>query len=402
MHSFQSSQLICRVKVLILHQHFNTPEKGGALRSYFLAKALVEKGHQPIVITAHNQKHLQVTNVEGIEVYYLPIAYDNAFGFYKRVRSFLAFIIQAAKLGSSLSGIEKCYAMSTPLTVGLAAILIKWRKGIPFIFEVGDLWPDAPVQLGFVKNPILKFLLYRLEKFVYTQSKSIVALSVQMKSILEKKAPGKIVHLIPNMADMEFFKPENKRSEVEQKYGVVDRFVISYLGSIGFANGLDTLLACAGSAKKNNLPVTFLLCGDGAMVSSLKEKVKTDELQNVVFIPFQNREGVKEVMNITDAIFISYLPHPILETGSPNKYFDGLAAGKLIITNFSGWIKEEILAAGCGFSLRSNDPDDFVEKLKPFIKNRKALIQAQQESLVLASHYERRFLGKTFADLFHY
>jgi glycosyltransferase involved in cell wall biosynthesis len=402
LYSFKSSQLICSVKVLILHQHFNTPEKGGALRSYFLAKALVDRGHQPIVITAHNQKHLQVTNVEGIEVHYLPIAYDNAFGFYKRIRSFLAFIVQAAKIGSSLSGIEKCYAMSTPLTVGLAAILLKWRKGIPFIFETGDLWPDAPIQLGFVKNPILKFLLYRLEGFIYHQSESLVALSVQMKSILEKKAPGKVVHLIPNMADTDFFTPSSKQIQLEEKFRVKDRFVVSYIGSIGFANGLDTLLACAGSAKKNNLPVTILLCGDGAMVSSLKEKVKTDELENVVFIPFQHREGVKEIMNITDAIFISYLPHPILETGSPNKYFDGLAAGKLIITNFSGWIKEEILAAGCGFSLRGNDPDDFVEKLKPFIKNRKALIQAQQESLVLASRYERRVLGKTFADIFHY
>lgn len=389
------------MKVLIIHQHFNTPESGGALRSYYLAKALVDNGHQPVVITTHNQKAFLRTTIEGIEVYYLPIAYDNAFGFYKRVRAFLSFIVQSVRVASSLSGIEKCYAMSTPLTVGLAAILIKWRKGIPFIFEVGDLWPDAPVQLGFVKNSFLKFFLFKLEGFIYRQSESVVALSTQMKKIIEEKIKNKPIHLIPNMADTDFFKPEPKQLVLEKKFGVERRFVISYIGSIGFANGLDFLLNCAIEAQKNNLPITFLLCGEGAMLPHLKSTVETRALKHVLFVPFQNRVGVKEVMNITDAIFICYRPHTILETGSPNKYFDGLAAGKLIVTNFGGWIKEEIEAEGCGVALANHNAEDFVEEIGKYVNDNNILLQSQHKSTVLAAKYDRKVLGKSYTALFN-
>lgn len=387
------------MKVLILHQHFNTPEKGGALRSYFLAKALVEKGHQPVVITAHNHPQLQHTTIEGIEVFYLPIAYDNAFGFYKRIRSFLAFIIQAAKAGSSLSGIEKCYAMSTPLTVGLAAILIKWRKGIPFIFETGDLWPDAPIQLGFVKNPFLKFLLYRLERFIYRQSESLVALSVQMKSILEKKAPGKVVHLIPNMADTDFFNPSLKQILLEEKFGVKDRFVVSYIGSIGFANGLEFLLDCARIAQKAELHISFVLCGEGALLPHLKTTSQKLQLNNVVFVPFTNRLGVQEVMNVTDASFTCYRHHAILETGSPNKYFDGLAAGKLILANVGGWIQRDLEQNKCGLAIDSSRPDELIKKLIPYTQDVELLKLAQQNARKLADSYSRKKLGAEFVKI---
>lgn len=399
MRTIPASLLFCSVKVLILHQHFNTPEKGGALRSYFLAKALVEKGHQPVVITAHNQPHFQVLTIEGIEVHYLPIAYDNAFSFYKRIRSFLAFIIQAAKAGSSLSGIEKCYAMSTPLTVGLAAILIKWKKGIPFIFETGDLWPDAPIQLGFVKNPFLKFLLYRLESFIYRQSESLVALSVPMKSILEKKAPGKVVHLIPNMADTNFFNPSLKQILLEEKFGVKDRFVVSYIGSIGFANGLEFLLDCARIAQKAELRISFVLCGEGALLPHLKTTSQKLQLNNVVFVPFTNRLGVQEVMNVTDASFTCYRHHAILETGSPNKYFDGLAAGKLMLANVGGWIQRDLEQNKCGVAVDSSRPDELIKKLIPYTQDVELLKLAQQNARKLADTYSRKKLGADFVKI---
>ena len=140
------------MKVLILHQHFNTPEKGGAIRSYYLAKALVDAGMKTIVITAHNRKDYKTENIEGIEVHYLPIAYDNRFGFTARSSSFIKYVWSAVRLAAKFKDVNYCYAISAPLTIGLAAMWIKKRQGIPYIFEVGDLWPDAPIQLGFVKN----------------------------------------------------------------------------------------------------------------------------------------------------------------------------------------------------------------------------------------------------------
>lgn len=145
------------MKILLVHQHFNTPEKGGALRSYFLATALVEHGHEVVVITGRNQPDASAEVHKGIQIHYLPVPYDNAFGFYKRIRSFLTFIVLACKTAIAQQQVDRCYVMSTPLTVGLVGIWLKWRRKVPFIFEVGDLWPEAPINLALSKIQFLNF-----------------------------------------------------------------------------------------------------------------------------------------------------------------------------------------------------------------------------------------------------
>jgi hypothetical protein len=113
-----------------------------------------------------------------------------------------------------------------------------------------------------------------------------------------------------------------------------------------------------------------------------------------------NREGVKEILNISDACFISFAPYPILETGSPNKYFDALAAGKLVIVNFDGWIRDEIEETQCGIFIHRNSPGSFVEQIKrflftPLLKNYQVAARTLAEK-----SYSREILGKKFASLF--
>ena len=389
------------MKVLILHQHFNTPQEGGALRSYYLATALAAHGNKPIVITSHNKKQYNIIDQDGIEVHYLPVPYNNHFGFWKRSFSFLRFAWGVFRLAGNYREAEVCYAISAPLTVGLAALSIQRRYRIPYIFEVGDLWPDAPIQLGFVKNRILKDALYRLEKAIYKNAQSIVALSDMIKSGIEKKVPNKKIHVIPNMADTDFYRQEDKDQLLEKKFGVEGKFVVSYIGAVGMANGLDFFIECARESQFAKLPVYFLLCGDGAMLESLKQTVEKLQLSNFFFIAFQNREGVRAVMNVTDAIFICYKPIPILETGSPNKYFDGLASGKLIISNFGGWIEDETAKQQCGISVDATNPIDFVKQIEPFVKSPSLLRQFQQQSRLLAeSRYARKMLSIKFAEVF--
>ncbi len=356
---------------------------------------------KPVVITAHNEKEHNTIDVDGIEVHYLPVPYNNHFGYWKRSFAFLRFAWGAFRLAGNHRDAAVCYAISAPLTVGLAAQAIQRWYGIPYIFEVGDLWPDAPIQLGFVKNRFMKYALYRLEQSIYTNAQSIVALSGMIKSGIEKKVSGKEIDIIPNMADTDFYRQEGKDQALEQKFGVEGKFVVSYIGAVGVANGLDFIIECARESQRANLPVHFLLCGAGAMLESLKQEVKIQQLSNVSFIGFQNREGVRAVMNVTDAIFICYRPIPILETGSPNKYFDGLAAGKLIVINFGGWIKAEITKQQCGISVDATNPIDFVMQIEPFVKSPSLLRQFQQQSRLLAeSRYTRKMLSIKFAEVF--
>jgi glycosyltransferase involved in cell wall biosynthesis len=389
------------VKILILHHHFKTPQSGGAIRSYYLAKALVDKGHRAVVITTHNEKSYRQENYEGIDVHYLSIAYDNRFQFYQRGRSFLRYIFEAARLAKKFSDFDYCYAISVPLTIGIAAVRIKTRFKIPFYFEVGDLWPDAPIQLGFIRNYFLKQFLFSLERTIYKNAKGIIALSPAIKAAIEKKVTGRRIFVIPNMADTEFYKPETKNPLLQKKYGVENKFVVSYIGALGVANGLDYFLECARASQKNSLAVHFIICGEGAMLEYLNTMRTQLQLNNVSIIPFQNRNGVKELMNVTDASFICYKPVSILETGSPNKFFDGLAAGKLILINFGGWIKKKIEENQCGVYLNPNQPSEFVSKILPFIENASLLSQSQERSRKLAeAKYSRKKLSETFITLF--
>jgi glycosyltransferase involved in cell wall biosynthesis len=385
------------VKILILHQFYNTPESGGALRSYYLAKALVERGISPIVITTHNKPIITKTFTDGIEVHYLPVTYNNRYGFFKRIISFLKFVLGTVNYAGNFKDAQICYAISTPLTTGIAALWIKFRYKIPFHFEVGDLWPEAPIQLGIVKNALLKSILYTLEKIIYKHAISVVALSLPIKEVIQKKMPGKIVHVIPNMADTEFYKPEPKDPALEKKYAVENKFVVSYIGTLGFANGLNEVINYAHVSLKRNLAVQFIICGEGAEKERLQKLASQLNLSNIQFVPFQNRQGVSEIMNVTDAVLVCFKNLPVLETGSPNKFFDGLAAGKLMILNFKGWLKEEVEANRCGVFIDSHLPNDFVEKIKKFTDNHTLLQEYKLSARALAEKkYSRIYLQALF------
>lgn len=389
------------MKILIIHQHFNIPGIGGALRSYYLAKALCEKGHQVSVITSHKSKSDSTQQIEGIEVRYLAIPYDNRFSFYARTWAFLRFVFGVISLSSQYKTYHVTYGISAPLTVGLSTWWFKLRYRIPYIFEVGDLWPDAPIQLGFVRNWMLKRVLFWLEKAIYQRADSIVALSPMIHSAIGQKVRGKEIHFIPNMADCDFFAPENKSPDLERKFQTAGKLVVSYIGSLGVANGLKYLLDCAEASLQARMSIQFILCGDGAMLDELKRIVREKQLDNVTFVGFVNREGVKEVMNVTDAVFVCYKNVPILETGCPNKYFDGLASGKMIIINFGGWIRKEMEEQQCGFFVDPEQPADFVRRLTPLLTDLSLQTRYQRQARDLAEKkYSRKLLGESFSKLF--
>ena len=385
----------------MLHQHFKTPQSGGAIRSYYLAKALVDKDHRVVMITSSSTRNARIEMLEGIEVHYLPVSYDNRFSFYARAWAFFSFVILAAQRVGQFRDFDACYAISVPLTVGLIARWIKFRHGMKFYFEVGDLWPDAPIQMGFVRNGLFQKLLYAMERSTYRSADAVVALSPAIQSSIELKVPGKRILLIPNMADCDFYRPETKKPSLEDKFGVRGKFVISYVGALGVANGLEYFLACAGDSQKANLGIHFIICGDGAMRELLQSQAKKLDLQNLSFVNFVNRDGTKEILSITDAVFVCYKHVSILETGSPNKFFDGLAAGKLIVINFGGWIRKELEENDCGIFVDPERSSDFVEKIVAFTSNSAHLQKFQGLARALAVRkYSRRLLGEYFSTLF--
>ena len=381
------------MKILIIHQYFNAPHLGGPLRSYYLARGLKSDGHQVEIITAHNQKKEATVMLEGIRVHYLPVYYDNRLGFQRRILAFLKFAWLAYYKAFSLEGINLCYAISTPLTVGWVARRLRHRKGIPYIFEVGDLWPEAPVQMGVIRNPWIIDRLRRFEKSIYQKAYKLVALSPGIRSGILRIAPDSEVITVPNMADCQFFDFKPKDSRLESKFEVRGKLVVTYFGAAGKANHLDYLVEAARFASEVDHRLHFLIMASGSELERLKKQAKKHSLQNLDFLEYRNRAGLREVLNVTDVVYVSYADVPILTTGSPNKFFDGLAAGKLMVVNFSGWLKDITEQHQIGFYVNPQKPQMLAELLSPLVTDRQALQLAQSNARLLAETIFSRSLS---------
>lgn len=352
--------------VRIIHQYFRTPGEGGGLRTWHIGKYLVSQGYQVSVITAGNSQGYRVLETEGMKVHYLPVYYSNHLKFVSRVHAFWLFVWHSLRLLYKLPKADAHYILTTPLTTGIIGMVMKRLRGIPYLFEVGDLWPLAPQQLGVLTNPFLLKVGRWLEKRSYSNAHTLIGLSPQISTYLKSKNPGKPVFTIPNISDTEFFEPCPKPSEVEERYGVKDSFVVSYIGTLGLANHLDYLIE---SVKQfpHSLPVKVLIMGEGAQSDHLKQLVTPGD--PVQFLPQAGRNIVRDVISISDAMYISFKDVPVLQTGSPNKLFDGLAGGKLIIVNFQGWVKDLIETSECGKFHNPHDPESLKFLLEKFIES---------------------------------
>jgi glycosyltransferase involved in cell wall biosynthesis len=386
------------MKILYLHQYFRTPEEGGAIRSYHLAKALADKGFEVEMITAWNRKNYEIRQVAGVTVHYLPVFYANALPGSERIFSYLRFAWKAFFIALKIKKINICFATSTPLTVGLAVLGLKWFRRVPYFFEVRDLWPLAPIEMGFIRNEISQKILYFFEKTIYKNADKIVALSPGIVAYIENLNINKSVTLISNIADCGFFQPDTERNTAEIK----QKFVITYTGTLGEANHLDYLLEAALYFQKQKTEnVIFQIVGEGKEEKILKRKVLDYQLSNLFFLPACDKFLIRDILNNSDAIYISFAQKKVLETTSPNKFFDGLAAGKLIITNIKGWIACLIEKNNCGFYANPETPEDFFNKIQPYLSDKNLLQQAQTNARQLAENeFDKKILTEKFTALF--
>ncbi len=378
-------------RILYIHQYFKTPQEGGAIRSYYLSKGLVENGFEVEMVTSHNEPMVRTKEVDGIKVHYLPVAYNNEMGAVKRILAFLKFVRVSKRYIKKLQKPDLAYVTSTPLTVGLIGLWLKKKLSIPFIFEVRDLWPTAPIEMGVIKNRLLQQYLYRLESRIYREAEKVVALSPGMRDWIKKVAPEKDVYMIPNMADCQFFKKEMKDPKLIDFYHAEEPLVITYMGSIGATNHLDYLLEIAEQALNRKLNVSFKVVGKGSQLRNIKLNSFLKKLTNIEFIGYQNKEGVRRILNVTDATYVSFANVSVLATNSPNKLFDSLAAGKLTIVNSTGWTKDLVERYKCGFYADPENPIEFIEKLSLFLKDRNLLEAHKNNARSIAEKlYSRR------------
>lgn len=356
------------MKIVYVHQYFCTPEEPGGTRSYWFARELVKRGHEVVMVTSTNAAHPEAGRmvIDGIEVEYVKNEYSNYFSPWKKVWSFVRFMRSSIMQAGKEKNVDVVYATSTPLTVGVVALWLKWRKGWKYIFEVRDLWPEFPIQVGAIKNRFVIWALRKLEKKIYDKAEFVVALSPGMRDgVLQAGTPKDKVCVIPNMSKPDEFCPHKRSQEIVERFGLrMDKFNIVHFGSMGVANGLMYIIDTAQLLRDKHIgDVNFVFVGDGATLPKLQAEVQKKGLNNVQFLGSHKMSVVSEIVNCCDASITSFLDLPILYTNSPNKLFDSLSAGKPIIVNSAGWTKDLVEKENCGCYVDPHKPQDFVDKI---------------------------------------
>lgn len=375
------------MKVIYIHQYFRTPEQGGAVRSYHLAKGLVQQGIEVEMITAHNQPTYDQRWIEGIKVHYLPVPYDQKFGFLQRTWSFLEFVRKSKSLLKKLNRPDLLYITSTPLTTGWIGLWAKKKMALPYIFEVRDLWPEAPIQVGALRNPFLIRYLKGLEQKIYREALSLVALSPGIGAHLTQVCPNQEVALIPNFSDLTRFFPQEKDQALKNSLGLTDGLTIAYTGAIGMVNALDELLELAKMARDRGKNWNFLIMGEGSHRELLEKRAKDLKLDRLRFLPFSSKDQVNQVLNLADFCWISFAHYPVLKTNSPNKFFDALAAGKAILVNHKGWVYDLVKTHQLGLSFLPGKWEKAFAKLEQLESHPEEIRQMGKKSRKLAETY---------------
>lgn len=396
------------MNILYIHQYFVTPEEPGATRSFWISKELVRRGHHVTVITGNSEsKHKPGRfNRDGIDVVYVKNMYDNSQTKIQKVRSFIKFIFQATLTAMKEPDVDLVYATSTPLTIGAVALALRTLKGWSYVFEVRDLWPEFPIQIGAIKNPILIRLLRNFEKRIYTRSLHVVALSPGMQAgIIKAGIPIDKTSMIPNMSKPDIFYPHEVNKNIVKTFELdLAKFNVIHFGMLAVANGLEYIINAAIELKKmNDDSICFIFMGSGALEPKLKDECQRNGLTNVKFLGNHPVGVVAEVTNCCDASITSFKNLPILATNSPNKLFDSLSAGKPIIVNSAGWTKAMVENDNCGFFVDPENPKMLAEKLLRIKDDKKLLAEMGRNARRLSVDvFDKAKLSSQVADVLEY
>jgi len=355
------------MRILYLHQYFMTRAGIGGTRSYEFARRFAARGHEVSMVTAAAAGEDSRRAVDGIEV----VGVRAGFGDYvrgtklsypRRALEFARFAAAATLTVLRLPRPDVVYATSPPLTMALPALAAAKRHRVPLVFEVRDLWPEAPIQMGALTNPLLQRLARRLERYVYRRATHVIALSPGMRrGVIAGGTPAEKVTLVPNASDLELFSPDRDGGDVRARLNLGDRFVCSYFGTMGEANDLTQVIEAAALMDD---AVRFVLHGDGKRREALEELVRQLGLRNVVFSdPMPDKESVARLAAASDACMTIYKDVPVLYTCSPNKLFDTFAAGRTAIVNTPGWLTELVEEGEAGVSVRPADAEDLARQV---------------------------------------
>lgn len=350
------------MKLVYLHQYFKFPDEMGGTRSYDLAKSFVKKGNSVTILSSTSdiiyktKQRWLIIDRDGLSINYIYLPYDNQLSYAKRILVFAQFLYYSSLRLLELD-FDLVLATSTPLTIGIPALIKKWKHTTPFIFEARDVWPEAVIAIGAIKNKVAQKFLFYLEKTIYKNAAAIVLLSTDMQNSIVSRYPeiceNKPVVVIENISEIDRFFNVSNPVCLEKVIGFNPRFSILYAGTFGRVNGLDYVINMAEKILKLDSSIVFILLGEGStkkeVIKFAKEKGVFNK--NVFIMDAISKQDLPAWYYSVDIGSSFVIPIKALWANSANKFFDTLAASKPVLINHEGWQAEVIRNDNIGYVL---------------------------------------------------
>jgi len=322
------------------------------------------------------------TDEDGIKVHWLPVEYSNRMSYPKRIRAFFDFAIHASSKAASIPA-DVVFATSTPLTIAIPAVHAAKRQRVPLVFEVRDLWPEAPIIVGALKNPALIYAARKLERYAYKHSARIVALSPQIEAgLLACGYPQDRIAIIPNGAELS--DTDDPGLSFPMPPALDGRPLVTYVGTIGLVNEVDRLVELAARMRGAS-DLAFVVVGDGREADRVRALARDMNVLDFNFFMLGElpKNAIQPLLRRSVAAVVTVAEHWRLYGGALNKVADYLAAGKPVFCAFEGWQSSLVCDAGAGVYL-PRDPEEASTTLLTHVRDPQWLARAGEAAKGLA------------------
>ena len=391
--------------------HYYPPELGAPqTRLHETARGLLGLGHRVRIVTGpphYPDGHVRPGYtagrparevLDGVPMLRLPMIPRRNGGLLDRVIDQVSFSASALAAAAELRPSSVVLVESPPLFLGLTAAAWRLMTGRPYLFHVADPWPDFPIQMGALTDPLLQQMAYGIEALAYARASLITTVTPGLVDLLETKpaARGK-VRLLPNAVDTGRFRPARRPAEARAELGWPEaRLNLVYAGSVGLAQGLGTLLEAVAPLGDEGIVVHVV--GQGFERADLARSAVARGLAHLRFEEAVSADRVPDFLAAADAILVLLRAGGLYEHALPTKLLEALAAGRPLVVSAAGEAGRLVAAAGAGVVARPEDADALRDAIRSLADGGVREAMGRAARAVAESHYERRVVTSRLAD----
>lgn len=365
------------MRILFIADNFPPETNAAAIRTYDHTRIWLKLGHKVTIITGvpnfpmgkvfhgYKNKLAQMEMIDGIRVVRMWTYIAPNRGVFKRMLDFASFMVSATIGGLFVPRPDVVIATSPQFLTSIAGWALAKIKGCPFIFELRDLWPESILAIEALKGGYLTRLLERLTYFIYTQAHIIISVTESFKTVLTGMGISeRKIHVVKNGVLLEAVHPTRDKATVRTAYCLrQDAFLVGYVGTIGMAHGLATILEAA-RLSQNDHCLHFVLMGNGADKQHLTEQAQAQGLHNITFLDRAPHKDAINLLGALDVALILLKNTPLFRTVIPSKTFEAMALGRPIILGAKGESLDLIEEHQCGIGTEPEDATALVENIR--------------------------------------